>query len=89
MNLTVRIQAGLIAQENIFVEGAKRGRSRPKNSPLNPTNAHSYFTLCYKYTKPPECVDIIRHTSRGFTAGALKARVRRTSAFMAPAGKTE
>ena len=40
-----------------------------------------------KYTKPPECVDIIRHTSI-FTAGALEARVRRTSAFRAPAGKT-
>ena len=39
-----------------------------------------------KFTKPPECVDIglIRRTSRGF-----QARVRRTSAFRAPAGKTE
>ena len=40
-----------------------------------------------KYTKPPECVDIIRHEV--FTAGALEARVRRTSVFRAPAGKTE
>ena len=37
--------------------------------------------------KPPECVDIICSTSRGFTAGALEARVRRTSTFRAPARK--
>ena len=41
-----------------------------------------------KYTKPPECVDIIRKHHEVFTAGALEARVRRTSAFRVPAGKT-
>ena len=41
------------------------------------------------YTKPPECVDIICRTSRGFHRWCLEARVRRTSAFRAPAGKTE
>ena len=40
-------------------------------------------------TKPPECVDIVHCTSGVFTAGALEARVSRTSAFRAPAGKTE
>ena len=40
-------------------------------------------------TKPPECVDIIRVHHEVFTAGALEARVRRTSDFRAPAGKTE
>ena len=39
--------------------------------------------------KPPECVDIICSTSRGFMAGALKARVRRTSTFRAPGGKNQ
>ena len=41
------------------------------------------------YTKPPECVDIIRRTLLGFTAIALKALVLGTSAFRAPARKTE
>ena len=41
------------------------------------------------YTKPPECVDITTVHHEVFTAGALEARVRRTSAFWAPAGKTE
>ena len=42
-----------------------------------------------KYTKPPECVDIIAVHHEVLTAGALEARVRRTSAFRAPAGKSE
>ena len=45
--------------------------------------------LTYKYTKPPECVDIIRLHHKVFTAGALEARVLRMRAFRAPAGKTE
>ena len=44
-----------------------------------------FFKNLLKYTKPPECVDIIRCTSRG----ALEARVCRTSAVRASAGKTE
>ena len=40
-------------------------------------------------TKPPECVDIIRVHHEVFTAGALEARVLRTSDFRAPAGKTK
>ena len=41
------------------------------------------------YTKSPECVDIIRVHHEVFSAGSLEARVRRTSAFREPAGKTE
>ena len=41
------------------------------------------------YTKPLDCVDIICVNHQVFTAGALKARVRSTSAFRTPAGKTE
>ena len=44
---------------------------------------------CSTYTKPPQCVDIFTVHHEVFTAGALEARVRRTSAFRAPAGKTE
>ena len=49
------------------------------------------FVPCYLsqdiYTKPSECVDITTVHHEVFTAGALEARVHRTSAFRAPAGK--
>ena len=52
-------------------------------------NSTSQQKPCDTYTKPPECVDIIPIHHEVFTAGALEARVRRTSAFRTPAGKTE
>ena len=50
-----------------------------------------YGSRLLYYTKPPECVEIGLSTVHNevFTAGALEARVRRTSAFRAPVGKTE
>ena len=50
---------------------------------------YSYDCTLHYYTKPPECVDLIRCTSQGFHSWCLEARVRRTSAFRAPVGKTE
>ena len=51
------------------------------NSKLDHQHFHNWITY------QPECVDIIRRTSRGFHSWCLEARVRGTSAFRAPAGK--
>ena len=43
---------------------------------------------CIINTKLPSCVDIIRRTSLGFPAGALKALILRTRASRTPPVKT-
>ena len=45
--------------------------------------------MCDKYTKTPDWLIYSAVYHKVFAAGALEARVRRTSAFRAPARKTE